>query len=201
MTEAELSSKVRRAGQMLLYQRHRVPGVKGYELRRSLGKGYMRIIKILRAQLENIGLTIKIMPESDSPVNEDDEEELSSARFFVVLKDPLSLYDASTAGWSIDDLSGLAVVLSTIISRRGKAPRREVERILKEKFPDWKAGMFIERYIRRGYISMDDNNNLILDWRSRGELDLQKLLQYVLGAGISEASPQSDFNKFETQSK
>jgi len=184
----ELSSKVRRAGQMLLYQRHRIPGVKGYELRRSLGRGYMRIIKILRTQLENIGLTIKIMSDSDSPVNEDDEEGLSSARFFVVLKDPLSLYDATTAGWSIDDLAGLAVVLSSIISRRGKVPRSEVERILMEKFPNWKVNMFIERYIRRGYISVDENNNLILDWRSRGELDLQKFLQYILGAGIPEAS-------------
>ncbi|MBO3803867.1 MAG: hypothetical protein JTT11_08395, partial [Candidatus Brockarchaeota archaeon] len=76
-----------------------------------------------------------------------------------------------------------------IISRRGKAPRREVERILKEKFPEWKAEMFVERYVRRGYVSVDEGGNLVLDWRSRGELDLQKLLQYVLGAGSPEPTP------------
>jgi hypothetical protein len=172
---------------MLLYQRHRVPGVKGYELRRSLGHGYMRIIKALRMQLENTGLTIKVMSEDGSEIDEGDEEALSTARFFVVLKDPLSLYDASTAGWSVDDLAGLAVAIATIISRRGKVPRREVERILKEKFPNWKADIFVERYIRRGYVAVDEDNNLVLDWRSMGELDLQKFLQYVLGAGGSQA--------------
>jgi len=189
MMEAEITSKVRRAAQMLMYQRHRVPGVKGYELRRSLGRGYMRIIKVVRTELENLGLTIKIMSEDGSEIDEEDEEQLSNARFFVVLKDPLSIYDASTAGWSIDDLAGMAVTLATIVSRRGKAPRREVERILGEKFPNWKAGLFVERCVRRGYVAVDEDNNLVLDWRSRGELDLQKFLQYVLGAGISEASP------------
>lgn len=188
--EVELTSKVRRAAQMLLYQRHRVPGVKGYELRRSLGRGYMRVVKIVRTELENIGLTVKVMSEDGSEVDEGDEEKLSTSRFFVVLKDSLSLYEASTAGWSIDDLAGMAVTLATIVSRRGKAPRREVERILREKFPNWKAELFVERCVRRGYVAVDEDNNLVLDWRSRGELDLQKFLQYVLGAGGPEASAQ-----------
>lgn len=188
MSEApEMAAKVRRAAQMLLFQRHRLPGVKGWELRRALGGGYMRLVHVLRTQLENMGLTVNVVGEDGNPVDERDAERLLSARFYVTVRDPLSLHDATTSGWSIDDLGGLTVTLATIISRRGKAPRKEVERILEEKFPEWKANIFIERYRRRGYIAEDEDGNLVLDWRARAELDLSKFMHYVLGAGGPEA--------------
>ncbi len=89
-------------------------------------------------------------------------------------------------GWRIDDLAGLAITISYIISKRGKAPRKEVEELLRDKLPGWKVGVNIDRYIRYGYITQDENEQLYLDWRTRTEVDQKALVDLLLSA---EAEP------------
>jgi len=180
--EERIRSKVARAVQLLLFKSHRVPGVKGWELKKNLGPGYLSIIKFLNTRFQELGLTIKIVSDDGSELNiSDDESKLSTARFYVTLKDELSITAAKTLGWSIDEIAGLAVVISTIISHKGSAPVKEVEEILKKKFPEWKVKLNLARYIRRGYIA-EDGNNLVLGWRTFAELDVEKFIHYVLSA-------------------
>ena len=54
-------------------------------------------------------------------------------------------------GWRIDDLAGLAITISFIISKKGQASRKDVEKLLGEKMANWKIGLNLERYVRYGY--------------------------------------------------
>jgi hypothetical protein len=180
--EERIRSKVARAVQLLLFKSHRVPGVKGWELKKNLGPGYLSIIKFLNTRFQELGLTIKIVSDDGKELSvSDGESKLSTARFYVTLRDELSLTAMKTMGWSIDEIAGLAVVISTIISHKGSAPIREVEEILRKKFPEWKVRLNLARYIRRGYIA-EDGENLVLDWRTFAELDVEKFIHYVLSA-------------------
>lgn len=180
--EERIRSKVARAVQLLLFKSHRIPGVKGWELKKNLGPGYLSIIKFLNTRLQELGLTIKIVSDDGNELSmSDDESKLSTARFYVTLKDELSLTAVKTLGWSIDEIAGLAVVISTIISHKGSAPVKEVEDILKKKFPEWKVKLNLARYIRRGYIA-EDGDNLVLGWRTFAELDVEKFIHYILSA-------------------
>ncbi|MEM2851145.1 MAG: hypothetical protein QXW18_05000 [Candidatus Bathyarchaeia archaeon] len=179
--------KVKKAAQMLLFQRHKIPGVKGWELKRALGREYLNIIELLNTELEKLGLQVKIVYEELETPKTPSEEQLDKARFFVTLKTPLTVTEATMSGWRIDDVAILAVTVAYIISKQGKASRKEVIQILKEKFPQWKIEFNLDRYIRRGYLSQDENEILYLDWRARAEIDPKALLNLILGETRSQA--------------
>jgi hypothetical protein len=194
--------KMKKAAQMLLFQRHRIPGVKGWELKRALGKEYMNIIELLNTELEKLGLQVKIVYEELETPKRPSEEQLDKARFFVTLKTPLTATEATMSGWRIDDVAALAVTVAYIISKQGKAPRKEVVQILKEKFPQWKIEFNLDRYIRRGYLSQDENEMLYLDWRARAEIDPKALLNLILGetqSQVTEAPTKGDQSPSKTQ--
>jgi hypothetical protein len=178
---ASYARKVKRAAQMLLYKRHMKPGVKGWELRRTLGKDYTETLDLLNTQLEPLGFSIKTVFEESEPEDNPDQEQLDRARFYVTVKESLTQTDLRTSGWRIDDVAVLAVSVSYVISKQGKAPRVEVEDILKKKFPKWKAEHAINRYIRMGYLMEDENKLLFLDWRARAEIDQKNLLKLIIG--------------------
>jgi hypothetical protein len=90
-------------------------------------------------------------------------------------------------GWRIDDFAGLAIAISYIVSKKGKAPREDVEGLLREKLPGWKVGLNIERYIRYGYLTQDDNGQLYLDWRTRAEVDQKALIDLILSVETKTA--------------
>jgi hypothetical protein len=108
------------------------------------------------------------------------EDTLSTARFVLVLTDPLKVSDAKTSGWSIDELAGLTISLATIGSRGDKAARSEVEETLRQKFPKWKVRNFISKYVKWRYLE-EEGDSLILGWRTKVEVDLKSLLRYVFG--------------------
>jgi hypothetical protein len=83
-------------------------------------------------------------------------------------------------GWRIDDLAGLAITIAHIISKKGQAQRKEVEDLLREKLPGWKVGLNIDRYIRYGYLTQDESEQLYLDWRTRAEVDQKALIDLLL---------------------
>ena len=85
-------------------------------------------------------------------------------------------------GWRIDDLAGLAITISYIISKKGQAARKDVEKLLGEKMPNWKIGLNLDRYIRYGYLMQDDKGQLFLDWRTRAEVDQKALINMLLNA-------------------
>jgi hypothetical protein len=186
---ADLREKVARAAQLLLFRRHMQPGVKAWELKRDLGRNYLEVIKVLDAELGKLGLTVKKV--------EGGEEGSDSDRYFVTMRGHPAVSEARTFGWRIDDMAILSVVLSYILSKQGKAPLKEVERVLEEKFPRWKVEQDVDRFIRRGYLEEDDEGVLYIGWRTRAEVDQKALLGLLLGREkAAEEKTKSDGSSF-----
>ena len=182
--KALYSRKIKRAVHLLFFRRHRKPGVKGWELRKKLGADYPKVLKLLDNYLAKLDLQVKAVTEEGHPITLENAkpEQLDKAIYYVTLRGEITPTETKMMGWRIDDIAGLAITITYIISKRGKVPREEVEKILKEKLPGWRAEANIDRYIRAGYISEDENGQLYLDWRTRAEVDEKTLISLVLGA-------------------
>jgi len=72
--------------------------------------------------------------------------------------------------------------ISYVISKKGRAPREEVEELLRSKLPGWRVDINMNRYIRSGYLAEDENKQLYLDWRTRAEVDQNVLVDLLLEA-------------------
>ncbi len=187
--EAEVQRKLKKASQLLLLQRHRSPGVKGWELKRALGKEYLKIIDVLRSELDRLGLEVKIVYDgSGKKAQEASSEDTDRARFFVVMKGPLSQSEMVSSGWRIDDVAVLAATIAYINSRQGKAPRKQVEDLLREKFPRWKVDMNLDRFVRRGYLLESEDDMLYIGWRTRAEIDQKTLTNLILATPTGQDS-------------
>lgn len=178
--KAAYASKVKRATHMLFYKRHKKPGVKGWELRKVLGSDYPKVLKIVDDHLKTLDLQVKTVFEEEKIIENPTLEQLDRARFFVTLRGELTPKEAKMIGWRIDDLAGLAIAIAYIISKKGKTPKKEVENLLRDKLPGWKVGPNIDRYIRYGYLTQDESEQLYLDWRTRAEVDEKALIDLLL---------------------
>ena len=174
------AAKIKRATHMLFYRRHQKPGVKGWELRKVLGPDYPKVLDVLDDFLKQLDLQVKPLFEEEKPPEKPTLDELDKARFYVVLRGALEPKETKMIGWRIDDLAGLAITISYIISKKGQAARRDVEELLGEKIAGWKVGLNLDRYIRYGYLQQDDNEQLYLDWRTRAEVDEKSLIDLLL---------------------
>jgi hypothetical protein len=173
--------KVKRAARLVFYKRHRQPGVKGWELRRNLGSDYPKVLNLLNDYLEKLGLSVKtVLEEKGSPLEKPTLRQLDKARFYVTLGGSLAPKEIKLVGWRIDDLAGLAVSLGFIISKGGKAPRKEVEDLLRVKLPGWRVDLNLNRYVKSGYLIEDENSQLYLGWRTRAEVDQKRLVDLFL---------------------
>jgi len=174
--------RMKKAVHLLFYKRHREPGVKGWELRRSLGSDYPKILSLLDDYLEKLDLTVKtVFEEEGNPPENPTLEQLDKARFYVTLRGSLTSKEAKLLGWRIDDIAGLAVSLGFIISKGGKVPRKDLENLLRVKLPGWRVDLNLNRYMRYGYLLEDESGQVYLGWRTRAEVDQRKLVDLFLG--------------------
>jgi hypothetical protein len=180
------AGKVKKATQMLFYKRHQKPGVKGWELHKALGADYPKVLDVLDDYLKPLDLQVKTIFEEEKTPEKPTLEQLDKARFFIALQSG-SVTKDKLMGWRIDDLAGLAITISYIISKKGLAARKDVEKLLAEKMPNWKVGLNIDRYIRYGYLMQDDREQLYLDWRTRAEVDEKALIDMLLSAEKQKA--------------
>jgi hypothetical protein len=175
------AAKMKRATHMLFFRRHQKPGVRGWEMHKALGSDYPKVLSILDDNLRNLDMQVKTVFEDEkAPAEKPSLEELDKARFFITLRGDLTPKEPKMIGWRIDDLAGLAVTITYIISKKGQAPRKEVEKLLSEKLPGWKVGLNIDRYIRYGYLEQDEKEQLYLDWRTRAEVNEKALIDMLL---------------------
>jgi hypothetical protein len=172
--------KIKRAVHLLFYKHHRKPGVKGWELKKRLGADYPKVLNILDNFLEKLDLQIKTVFEEEKPNEKPTLEELNKARFYVTLRGELTPKETKLCGWRIDDIAGLAMAISYIISKKGRAFREEVEKLLRNKLPGWRVDINMNRYIQSGYLAEDENKQLYLDWRTRAEVDQNVLVDLLL---------------------
>lgn len=183
-TEEELRTrtekKVKKAAQLLFFRRHRIPGVKGWELKKALGDNYMDVIEVLNSALDRFGMEVKrISREGGIGEGEgEDEEKKERDRFMIVLKNHMV---EKASGERIDDVAMLSATLAYIISKQGKAPRKTIEDFLADKFPKHRIYFALDRYIRQGYLGEDDKV-LYIGWRTRAEVDRKSLLDLILSA-------------------
>ncbi|MCL2358767.1 MAG: hypothetical protein FWC74_03280 [Candidatus Bathyarchaeota archaeon] len=191
------TGKAKRAAQILFYKRHAKPGVKGWELRKALGNDYPKVLEVLDDYLKPLDMEVKTVFEEEKTPQKPTVEQLDKARFFVVLRDVAS--KDKLMGWRIDDLAGLAITISYIISKKGQANRKDVEKLLGEKMPGWKVGLNIDRYIRHGYLTQDEGGQLFLDWRTQAEVDQKKLIELLLSAEKQEAGALEPLQEEQTE--
>jgi len=181
--ERAYSRKVKDAVHLLFFKHHRVPGVRGWELRQELGPEWLDVIDVLDGQLKPLDLKVTRALDDPDLITEPTRAQLADARFYVTMAGTVDQKTAKTIGWRIDDIAGLAVTVAFLISKRGKSLRVDVEKTLAEKLPGWRAKMNIDRYIEQGYLGVDEGGILYLDWRSRAEIDQKQLVDLVLGFG------------------
>jgi hypothetical protein len=185
--EKAYSRKVKDAVHLLFFTHHRLPGVRGWELRQELGTDWFQVIEVLEEQLKPLDL--KVTRALDDPdIVEPTSAQLADARFYITMRGSVDQKTSKSIGWRIDDIAGLAVSIAYLISKQGKSPRTEVEKILSEKLPGWRTKMNIDRYIRQGYLGEDDRGTLFIGWRSRAEVDQKQLVDLVVGFGRKTSS-------------
>lgn len=181
--ERAYSRKVKEAVHLLFFKHHRLPGVRGWELRQELGPEWLDVIDVLDGQLKPLDLKVTRALDDPDLITEPTRAQLADARFYVTMAGTVDQKTAKTIGWRIDDIAGLAVTVAFLISKQGKSPRVDVEKTLAEKLPGWRTKMNIDRYIEQGYLGEDDRGILFLDWRSRAEIDQKQLVDLVLAFG------------------
>ena len=192
------AAKMKRATHMLFYRRHQKPGVRGWELHKGLGSDYPKVLDVLDDFLKPLDLQVKTVFQQEKAPEKPTLDELDKARFYVTLRGDLQPKEAKMIGWRIDDLAGLAITISYIISKKGQAARRDVEELLGEKLPNWKVGLNIDRYVRYGYLQQDDNEQLYLDWRTRAEVDEKALIDLLLRSDEENQAAASEIQEEET---
>lgn len=175
---ALLERKLRKAFQVLLLQRGRNPGVKGWELRRHLGREYRKIVELLSKEISGLGLEVF---EVKGPDGTDD-----ASRFLLRFREPPTLSEAETSGLRIDDLAVLAATIAFINAKQGKAGRKEVEQFLRAKFPKWRVEYSLDRYVKKGYLEQDDRALMRIGWRTRAEVDEKTLMTMILSRSTNE---------------
>ena len=182
--KAFYARKIKQAAQILFFKKHRKAGVKGWELRRVLGADYPKVLKIMQKYLEPFGLEVKTVFEEGNDGKNPTLKQVDRARFCIRLSGQLTPKTTKMIGWRIDDLAGLAITVAYITSNNGKAPRKEVEELLREKLPEWQVNFNIDRYINYGYITQDEKQLLYMDWRTRAEIDHNLFVDLLLKSEI-----------------
>jgi len=181
-SDAGYARKVKDAVHLLFFQHHRLPGVRGWELRQELGPDWQSVLEVLDKQLQPLDLQVTRVLD-DPNIMDPDQTQLADARYYITMRGGIDQKAAKTIGWRVDDIAGLAVAIAYIISKQGKALRTEVERLLQDKLPGWRVKMSIDRYIQQGYLGEDDKGVLYMDWRSRAEVDQKQLVNLIVGFG------------------
>ncbi|MDW8042803.1 MAG: hypothetical protein RMJ30_00970 [Nitrososphaerota archaeon] len=181
----KLERKVALAVAMMLTAGHRQPGVRGWELRRRLGRNYQRVLEAADARLRRVGLKVRAVPEEGA----DDPDRV---RYYVVVAEPLSLYDLGTMGYSIDEVAILAVTLAYLFANNERAPYKQVVELLEAKYQKWRVESVLERLVRRGYLVRTEDDALVVGWRSKVEVDRQELMRAIASLSSPEAPRRTD---------
>lgn len=179
----EIQDKIKRAAHILMLRSHSKPGVRGWELRRALGDDYIRILELLDRELSDIGLKVAVRTEKGEEPSKDDYDD---SFFFVTFRSPPDWPEIRGSGWRIDELAALAVSISLIAGRGGKARYEELMDVLTKKMPERRARALVTRFIKQGYLAGEEE--LELGWRTFVEVDVKGLLKAVMGSSKQSTS-------------
>lgn len=183
-TKSFYSDKLKRAVHLLLFRRGKMPGAKDWELKEKLGKNYEQVLGQLNQLLSELDLEIKKVTEPRTDEITPEGAPLEEARYQVTLKGTLGLKEAKMIGWRVDNLAALSASLAYLISKQGKAPREDLEKLIAHKFGRWKAATLVDVFLRTGYLDEDDAGVMGLGWRTNSEVDLRALMTKMAEAKL-----------------
>jgi hypothetical protein len=185
-TKSFYSDKLKRAVHLLLFRRGKMPGAREWEFKEKVGKNYEQVLAQLNTLLSELDLEVKKVnePKSEEMTAEGGHPSVEEARYFVTLKGTLGSKEAKMIGWRIDNLAALSASIAYLVSKQGKAPREELEKLLAQKFGRWKAITLVDVFLRTGYIEEDDAGTMSLGWRTRSEVDLRALMTKMAEAKV-----------------
>lgn len=171
---------------LLLFRRGKIPGAREWEFKEKVGKNYQQVLAQLNELLSELDLEVKKVtePRSDEISTAESHSTLEEARYFVALKGTLGVKEAKMIGWRIDNLAALSASIAYLVSKQGKAPREELEKLLAQKFGRWKAMTLADIFLRTGYLEEDDAGTMSLGWRTRAEIDLRALMTKMAEAKV-----------------
>jgi len=176
-TQTFYSDKLKRAMHLLIFKRGKLPGAREWELKEKIGKNFEQVLEQLNQLLSELDLEIKkVSDQSPGEVTTSENRPTEEARYLITLKGTLGLKEAKLIGWRIDNLAGLGAAIAYLVSKQGKAPRVEIEKLLTIKFGHWKSLTLVDIFLRSGYLEEDDAGVLALGWRTRSEVDLRTLM-------------------------
>ena len=140
----------------------------------------------LNGLLSELDLEVKKVtePRPDEMTADVTHSVTDEARYFVALKGPLGLKEAKMIGWRIDNLAALSASIAYLVSKQGKAPREDLERLVAQKCGRWKATTLVDIFLRTGYLEEDDAGTMSLGWRTRAEIDLRALMTKMAEAKV-----------------
>lgn len=176
MSEKFYGEKLKRAVHLLLFRRGRLPGAKEWELKQQLGKNYNQIVEQLNSLLGDLDLEVKKVKEDYA---EPEDSPAPDMRYIVTLKGTIAPREARLSGWRIDNLAALTASLAYVVSKQGKAPREEIEKLLANKVGRWKTLTLLDSFVRNGYLREDLDGTLALGWRAKAEVDLTSLMTLI----------------------
>ena len=167
--EDELREKGLRALRMLLFEKS-VPGVKGWELKRRLGKDYLAALEVAKVEADKLGLRIVTIKDDETPPE----------RAIYVLQPKEALHESELGKWlRIEEAAALAILNVELSLRGGALARKSIERLLTEKLPKWRVKQIIEKLKRLGYLE-EEGELLRKGWRMKVEIDELGLLKDVI---------------------
>jgi hypothetical protein len=163
-----------------------MPGAREWEFKEKVGKNYEQVLAQLNELLSELDLEVKKVtePRSEEMTTEQGHLSLEEARYFVALKGTLGVKEAKMIGWRIDNLAALSASVAYLVSKQGKAPREDLEKLLAQKFGRWKAITLVDIFLRTGYLEEDDTGTMSLGWRTRSEVDLRALMTKMAEAKV-----------------
>jgi len=181
------SDKLKHAIHLLLFKRGKMPGAKEWEVKALLGRNYKEIIKQLDTLLAELDLEIKRVepeqPQAKQLATSTPGELEDDARYLVTLRGTLTPKEARLSGWRIDNLAALTIAIAYVVTKQGKAPREEVEKLLAEKVGRWKTLSLLDAFVRNGYLKEDEAGSLSLGWRTSSEVNLRDLMTLLAETG------------------
>jgi hypothetical protein len=184
-TKSFYSDKLKRAVHLLVFRRGKLPGAKEWELKEKLGKNYEQVLTQLNQLLAELDLEIKkVIEPTGSEVGPEKTVTPDEARYVVTLKGTLGLKEAKMIGWRVDNLAALSASVAYLVSKQGKAPREDLEKLLAHKFGRWKSVTLVDIFLRSGYLEEDDAGVVSLGWRTRSEVDLRTLMTKMAEAKV-----------------
>jgi len=181
------SEKLKHAIHLLLFKRGKMPGAKEWELKAGLGRNYKQVLEQVDTLLSELDLQVKRVEPDRSQARQLGESALSEnpddARYLVTLRGTLAPKEARLSGWRIDNLAALTVAIAYLVTKQGKAPREEVEKLIADKVGRWKTLTLMDAFVRNGYLREDEAGSLSLGWRTTSEVNLRDLMTLLSETG------------------